>query len=326
MLHTLAGRRDRLRILGSDIDPGVPELRQCDEFVKLPPVDDPAFVHEVEAACGEVDLLIPGTDTDVAALAASANDPDSPIRMACAPAELVRMSRDKATSARWCESHGIPFAATVSTDDPDAAALVDRLLADHGFPLIAKPRAGSASIGVVALLDRGQLQQVLAQPGMIVQPFYEPPPVALAPDLASGVPLFWEIPCPDEPAVMGLIGPNGEIGPDLCFTSTHRLGRNEDMGTLVDATLADFSHDVVRRFADLGWRGPLNLQVRRAADGWRIIEINPRFTGGTAGRMLLGLDEVAWVLNRWLGFEAVPPREDPPVSRVVMRMTEFPVS
>ena len=236
------------------------------------------------------------------------------------------MSRDKASSARWCEARGIPFAATVSTDQPDAPDGAGRLLAEHGFPLIAKPRSGSASIGVVALRDRQQVQQVLAQPGMILQPFYAPPSAPLVPDLAAGTPLFWEIPCPDEPGIMGLIGPDGEIGPHLCFTATHRLGRNEDMGRLVDPTLTDFADEVVARFADLGWRGPLNLQVRLAPDGWRIIEINPRFTGGTAGRLLLGLDEVAWVLNHWLGRDVVPPRQDPPVSRVVMRLSEVPVT
>jgi D-alanine-D-alanine ligase-like ATP-grasp enzyme len=46
---------------------------------------------------------------------------------------------------------------TVSTDDPDAPAHVEGLLRTREYPLICKPRDGSASAGVAAVADEGQL-------------------------------------------------------------------------------------------------------------------------------------------------------------------------
>jgi len=296
--------------------------------VLLPSTDDPGFPDAVGAICREheVDLVLPGRDPDLVALADAAADARSPIRMPCAPPHLVAMARDKGRSAQWCAAHGIPFADSVSTDDPDAPAQVAGLLRTWGYPLICKPRDGSASAGVAAVVDEGQLTVVLSRPGLVLQPFIDPPAAeALSLDGSAGWPLFWEIPCPDEPAVMGLIGPDGEIGPHLCFTATHRLGRNEDVCLSDDPELNDFACVTIERFRDAGWRGPLNMQVRRSADAWYIIEINARFTGGTAGRLHLGLDEVRWVLSRWIGRDVMPPWVHPPVRRVNRYLQEFPV-
>ena len=138
------------------------------------------------------------------------------------------------------------------------------------------------------ILDESQLATASARAGMLLQPFLSAPTRdSLRLDVSAGVPLFWEVPCPDEPAIMGLIGSDGELGPYLCVTATHRLGRIEDLSRTPDPELAAFAQRVLERFRDEGWRGPLNLQVRRGPDGWHIIEINPRFTGVTAGRLHL---------------------------------------
>lgn len=326
VLDSLSGRRANLWIVGADTRVDAPALAECDEVVDLPGTDDVDYVAAVSAACQDIDLLIPGRDPDVALLAPAATDPSSPVRMACAPPKLVNMTRDKWETARWCAAQGVPFAPTVATGGPESVSQASQLIDAHGFPLICKPRSGSASAGVTVVLDRQQLAVAAQIPGMILQPFLDPPSAAAFHlDTRAGLPLFWEVPCPDEPAVMGIIGPRGEVGPHLCFTATHRLGRNEDLRASHDATLDEFAEWVVPAFRDAGWRGPLNLQVRRGRDGWQIIEVNPRFTGGTAARLHLGLDEVGWVLNRWLGRDVVPEWERPAVDRVERYLQEFPV-
>jgi carbamoyl-phosphate synthase large subunit len=310
------------------VDLSAPALDDCDQAILLPRTNDPAFVQTITEICRqhEVDLVLPGRDPDVVALAEPAADPRSTIAMPCAPPHLVAIARDKWLSALWCNSHGIAFADSVSTDDSNAAAQVGDLLRRWGYPLIAKPRDGSASAGVVVVVDDQQLTNVLSRPGVVLQPFIDPPSAEqLSLDGAAGWPLFWEIPCPDEPAIMGLIGPDGEIGPHLCFTATHRLGRNEDLCRADDPELDEFARLTIEQFRDAGWRGPLNMQVRRSPDSWYIIEINARFTGGTAGRLHLGLDEVRWVLHRWLGREVMPAWNHPPVRRVNRYLQEFPV-
>ena len=224
-----------------------------------------------------IDLVIPGRDPD-ALLLAHTNLP-----LAASNPQLVEISRDKLLTYQWCQGVGIPFVATACTDHADGPQALEWPL-----PLIAKPRAGSGSIGVRVLHTPAQVAATLAQPGMVIQPFLDPPP-QLSPDLTLGTPLFWEVECNAEYGVQALIGPHGEVGPWFCFVASHKSGRN----------------------------------ARRSAQGWQLIEINPRFSGGTSGRYLLGFDEVGWVLNTWLGAGTVPPGPAVLAQKVVWLPQEF---
>jgi carbamoyl-phosphate synthase large subunit len=183
-------------------------------------------------------------------------------------------------------------------------------------PLIAKPRLGSGSLGVRVLLTREQVAAACQTPGLIIQPFLDPP-TELMPDLSMGVPLFWEVECRTEYGIQALIGPQGEVEGWFAFRAEHRLGRNEWLAACDDRSLEVFAAWVVPRLAAAGFRGPVNLQVRRSGEQWSIIEMNPRFSGGTSGRYLLGFDEVGWMINAWLGAGIVPPGPQAPVGEAV---------
>ena len=307
ILSTLTGRRQNLWILGGDLDPDSVGARTCDEAVGLPPVTSEAFVEAVAKAVRtyEIDLVIPGRDPDLLALA------DADLPMAGCPSALVEVLRDKWLTASWCYDRGLPFVPSVAT--PIAAA-------PWAPPLIAKPRDGSGSLGVRVLVSADQVSRACATPGLVLQPFLDPP-VDLEPDLSWGVPLFWEVECRAEYGVQALIGPLGEVGPWFGFVSEHRLGRNDSLARCDE--LAGFAARIVPALAGHGFRGPVNLQVRRAESGWQIIEINPRFSGGTSGRYLLGFDEVGWVLNRWLGEGTVPDGPAEVADEVVWLPQEF---
>ena len=324
ILDALEGRRDNLTVVGADLNARAPALAECDVALTLPADDAPDYPAQVAEACRahSVDLIIPCRDPANAALALAADEPGANLPLAAPAGALVAMTRDKAASSDWCAAFGIPHAPTQSTDavDPKARARI----AEWGFPLIAKPARGSGSLGVTVVQTPAQLEAVLTTPGMVIQPFLAPAG-ALDLDLSRGLPLFWEVPCDDEPGVMALFGPQGEIGPHMCYSSWHRLGRNEASWTLNDPALEAFAADVLPKFAAAGWRGPLNLQVRRGADGWQVIEINARFSGGTAARLHMGLDEVGWTLNAWLGEGTVPVWGAEPVTRVTRTFREVPL-
>ncbi|MDO9159638.1 MAG: ATP-grasp domain-containing protein [Burkholderiaceae bacterium] len=313
ILSTLAGRRQHLVLVDGDLNPHNPGTRSCDVAVSLPPTHTPSFTEAVARTVAEhhIDLVIPGRDPD-ALLLAHTNLP-----LAASNPQLVEISRDKLLTYQWCQGVGIPFVATACTDHADGPQALEWPL-----PLIAKPRAGSGSIGVRVLHTPAQVAATLAQPGMVIQPFLDPPP-QLSPDLTLGTPLFWEVECNAEYGVQALIGPHGEVGPWFCFVASHKSGRNDSLRPCHDASLQAFASTVVPQLAAHGWRGPINLQARRSAQGWQLIEINPRFSGGTSGRYLLGFDEVGWVLNTWLGAGTVPPGPAVLAQEVVWLPQEF---
>ncbi len=321
ILSTLRGRRDGLFILGGDLDPQSVGCRQCDAAIALPPTFDAGFVDAVTRCVDvhHIDLVIAGRDPDALALA------HSDLPLIGSPAPLVTAARDKWLTFQWCSERGIPFVPSVATGTGntrrETADLVDR----WGLPLICKPRDGSGSLGVRVLLTHEQVGACLSKPGMVLQPFLDPP-APLAPDFSEGIPLFWEVPCEAEYGVQALIGPRGQVGPWMPFVSTHRLGRNERLAACDDVSLRRFAEDVIPRMAAAGWRGPVNLQVRRSAAGWLIIEINPRFSGGTSARYLLGFDEVGWTINAWMRRGVVPHVPQDRAREVVWLPQEFAVT
>ena len=70
-----------------------------------------------------------------------------------------------------------------------------------------------------------------------------------------------------------------------------------------------------------GWRGPLNISCIHDGQRWLCLEINPRFSGGTSARTLLGFDEVGWIINRWAGAQVVPALPGPRGDVVVQQLS-----
>ncbi|CAB4976327.1 unannotated protein [freshwater metagenome] len=174
------------------------------------------------------------------------------------------------------------------------------------------------------LTEDMHLAAALGQRGMVVQPFLEAPAAErLELNLDSGIPLFFEVPVDNGTTVMALIGRDGEIGPLCPHGVVQRLGRNESLVRLDDESLLATATRATVVFRDAGWRGPLNLCFRKARGEWWLFEVNPRFTGGTSGRLLLGFDEVRWVLREWFGRDVIPPYSGPQGDRVVRYLTDY---
>jgi len=312
LLQALRGRRGRLRVVGLSSRADAPELYDCDAAWLVPPTAErDAHQERLIELIGQerADLVIPGRDEDVLALAelGEAHPALSP-RLLCGPTDAARVLVDKRVGAAFAQAEELPFAPTIDAGAPDAPRRIAEMLSSHGFPLIAKPAEGNGSRGVRVLLDRSQLQRQLGRPGVLLQPMIDAPRAsALRPDLDDGVPLFWEVPEERLFAVRGWIGRDGVVRPGCAYVMSMVAGRFERMALVDDIDL----HLLGSRYGEalasrLRWRGPYHLQCKRDAAGryWPI-ELHGRFGGGTAARALLGHDEAGALLRHWLGEDAL---------------------
>jgi hypothetical protein len=108
----------------------------------------------------------------------------------------------------------------------------------------------------------------------------------------------------------------------------HVLGRVEEVWTYENEALFAVAHAFAVKAAQQGWRGPLNVQAKRAdAAGtcWKVIELNGRFSGGTSCRLHLGFDEVAMIINEWVGRPVVGQLNTVPVRHIIRELTDYPV-
>ncbi len=136
----------------------------ADAGYDVPACSDPAFVPRLVELCAEerVDLVVPTIDPELPVLAAaSAELAAVGTTVAVSAPAVVAIAADKVATHDWLVAHDFPTVrqATVATvrDDP----------ASWPFPLMVKPRFGSAAHGVAVVNDTAELD-VAARVGEVV--------------------------------------------------------------------------------------------------------------------------------------------------------------
>src|SRR5690606_25764247 len=70
---------------------------------------------------------------------------------------------------------------------------------------------------------------------------------------------------------------------------------NDDVWVVIDQLMPVFK--------EKGFVGPLNIQGRLTRNGLKLFEMNPRFTGITGLRALMGFNEVEACIRSWLSLD-----------------------
>lgn len=307
VIACLDGRRDALHVGATNSVADEPTVFDFDAVYLMPPSRTDPQGHarrfaEVLAHFAP-DLVVPCRDDDVSFLARQRElKPSLADRFVCGAAAVASAMLDKLESARFSAANGLPFVPTLDAHGNLAAAR--RFAAAHGWPLVAKPRLGFASQGVQLILDDRQLAQACASPHLVLQRYLGDGAKvrrAAREIEESGLPLFFSVE-DTKLSLQACIAPDGRIGAVFASGNVMRMGRSERVHVIEDADLGRAAREWAGVFARAGWRGPLNMQCQRGADGaLAIYEYNGRFTGATAARRWLGFDEVGCVLHDWLG-------------------------
>jgi len=142
---------ESLRVLAVDVQPEFSSAcHRADASFKAPHCLDEEFVPRLLEICHNenVKLLVPTIDTELEVLA-DAQEEFAAIgtRVHISSSEVVRMARDKAATAEFLASAGIPAPQTGTVPavlrEPEA----------WRWPLILKPIAGSSSVGISIARD-----------------------------------------------------------------------------------------------------------------------------------------------------------------------------
>jgi len=169
VMLTCAGRRNYLvksfqdalrgrgQVFAADASADAPALSQADKSFVLPLLDHPAYLDTLLALCEEhrVSLLIPLNDLELLLLARhSARFVDVGTLPVISSPEVVRTCSDKWETAKFLKTAGLETPNTYLSLANAHEALAR---GDAGFPLVVKPRWGSASIGIEYAMDAEEL-------------------------------------------------------------------------------------------------------------------------------------------------------------------------
>ena len=307
ILDALEGRRDSLFVIGTSFGADAPGVYRCDQAFFTRHSEGEGFEAEVEAiiARTQPDVVIPGRDPDITAVARLAERLPA-LRAMVGGTSAAVLFADKLATFEFARSVGLPVVATrLATDGPITP------------PAVVKPRFGSGSIGVRILLNRAQVEAVCQEEDAILQPLIGPAPQM--PDVTVGWPLFWQCLPARQGGVQGLILPDGSVGPSFAFEVTHEAGKVARQWAVEDDELTTLGQGYLRAIGSAGWRGPANIACVHSGSEWLCLELNGRFTGGTAARTAMGYDEVGIALNAWAGREVAPARAPTMTGQATMR-------
>ena len=283
------------RVVGSDITPYSSGLTAVDQPCLMPPPSDPEYIETLLALCAAegVEVLFAGSQPELEALSASRDAiATAGIFLPINPPEVIETCLDKVRTMEALGAAGFAVAAYRRVRSLDDAAGFEQL------PAILKPSiGGGGSANLYLVQDRDEL-------------------LACARQLLAIYPEFMAqeyIGTPDDEYTVGvLVGMDGDILNSIAIRRfilpalsnrikvANRTAR-DDLGPVL-AVSSGISQGHIGRFPEvtgpcekiaraLGARGPFNIQCRLVGGRVHVFEINPRFSGTTSLRAMVGCNE-----------------------------------
>lgn len=244
----------------------------ADEFYLVPRCSDPNFIPQVLEICSieKVDLIVPTIDTELYYYAAARSlFEQAGTMVAVSSPATIALCEDKASTHEWLLAKGFP-APRQSTPNT-----VLESPSTWQFPVIVKPRNGSASSGLRIVEDLRDLQSVSGDASMILQEFVRG----------------------QEFTVNCFVDQTGRC---LCAVPHRRMetrGGEVSKGVTVRHTrMMTLIQEVVEALP--GAFGALNVQCFLTPDDEiKIIEVNARFGGGYPLAHRAGATISRWLLE-----------------------------
>jgi nucleoside-diphosphate-sugar epimerase/carbamoylphosphate synthase large subunit len=289
-----------IKTIGLGTNPFAYGAYDCNYYEYTPSIYNESFIEELIKTYkkNNIDLLIPSLDDEVLIYSKNSDRfKENGINAIYAKDKMVSLCRDKEKM-----SFEINKIIDVFVKSYNKKTLVHEIDNKNiKFPLIAKPRGGFASQGVEIIRNEEDLS--FLNEGHIIQ------------ELA--------IPKKSDPnynfyinQIKKRINPQvSEISIQLVFDKSGIvIGKMSSYNKLkngVPIEIIPFENDyiwsvidkLIPIFQNLGIVGPLNIQGRLTEDGLKLFEMNPRFTGITGLRAIMGFNEVEACVKEWLSID-----------------------
>ena len=314
------------RIVGADIRARCAQFALVDEAITLPAARSPDYLEallRVSSRLG-VRAIFPGSEAELMVISEQRGALEAAgIFLPINPKAVIDTCMDKVATAAFLADHGFAAPRTVRVH-----ALEDLAAVDH-FPVVLKPASGGGGSRDVYISQTPRELELIGEyilsreSDVMVQEYIGTPEheytVGVLHDMdgtfvnSIGLRRLLQGQLHARVRVPNRTG-RADLGPSLVISSGVSHG-------YVDA-FPEVTRTCERMAAALGSRGPLNIQCRLVDGEVQVFEINPRFSGTTSIRAMVGFNEPDLLLRRHLLGEELEVRFPYEPALVLRSLTE----
>ena len=310
---TLAKNRN-YRLFGADASSNCPQARLVSRFVRLPLASDKDYIHRLIDTCKEfrIDVLFHGCEQELRMFAKYRQEIEREgIFLPINTTSLIKQCMDKEASSMMLQAigHEIPSFRVLKT--------IEEIDEVDFYPVVVKPKVGGGgSSNVFIAQNSDQLRGLSLYLGLervnesfLIQEYIGTIDEEYTVGILHGL---------DSEFISGialrrhLSGGLSIRDSTVNITTKHELGSRLVISSGISQGRIGGYPDIVnqcKRVANaIGSRGPLNFQCRVVDGQIRIFEINPRFSGTTSLRAMVGLNEPDLMIRKHLLGESIPTR------------------
>ena len=279
ILRALAVSDIEYRAIGACVDADALGLYFCDTAYVSPYANDPLFIPWLVDVCNKekINIILTGVEEVIETLAYNKEliSKNTKSVFISSDYEKLQISKDKSKTCEWLRDNNCHYPAFANSGDMDAIA---KLASDYGYPLIAKPRIGKGSQGVIRIENEEALRQISLMPNYVIQE-------CIGTDKTEYTVGCY---CDKEGVLVEMIIMHRELKHGMTLKAT----------VVESKIIREEVEKICRQFRPIG---PINIQLRLNEKGIPIcFELNVRFSGTTPMRAQFGYQDVVAVINEYV--------------------------
>lgn len=272
------------KVFAVDCDPTAPALYHADFFEIVPRIDHPEYISVLKSLCHKYNIngILSLIDPELSLLARYKDEFEKDgVHIIVSDEKVIDICYDKFLTHIFLESQGLPTVPTYIDLEKVKQALNEGKLQ---FPLIIKPRNGSASIGVQLVSKFKELQEVLeTNQNLIIQPYMKGNEYCV------------------ECYIDLLTKENANLFSKRKFNM--RAGETDKSIVVRDQELSHITDKLINVLKPVG---PIDIDFFKTENGYMISEINPRFGGGYPYAYAMGHNFIEQIINNLKGISNLP--------------------
>lgn len=297
IINSLRLSRLPIKTIGFGTNPFAYGSYDCDDYDYTLGIYEEGYMENLISKCHEhrIDLIIPGHDDDAFIYAKNSDRLREEGIIAIASGEkLISICRDKELMSHELNKIANVFVACYDKNTLEINIDNNKIR----FPFIAKPRSGFGSKGVEIIRCKDDLRKITKDHILqeLAIPAKEDPNFAFyMSQINKNI-----NPQVSEISIQLVYSPEGKLMGRMFSYNKLNNGVPIEIVPFDNLYIWDVIDKLTPTLIQLGLKGPLNIQGRLTEQGLKLFEMNPRFTGITGLRALMGFNEVESCVKEWL--------------------------